>query len=78
MKIFDKIRKSVELGNNISSTRIIAYIILILIILLTLSIIVLNIIDNSRENGDLIIVLTSLLSHQLILLGVNKKIESKK
>jgi len=57
-----------------SSTRITSYVILLLIIIFSLSFIVMEILNNKISN-EIIIIFMSLLSHQLILLGLNKKYE---
>lgn len=59
-----------------STTRIISYIILLLIILLSLSFIVMLFIQMIIPN-EILIVFGSLLTHQLTLLGINKKLEGK-
>ena len=59
-----------------STTRIISYIMMILIVLMTLSFIVMLFIQMDISN-EILIVFGSLLTHQLTLLGINKKLEGK-
>lgn len=59
-----------------STTRIISYVITILIVLLSFVFMILTFMQEVISN-ELIIVFGSLLTHQLALLGINKKIETK-
>ena len=60
-----------------STTRIISYIMTILIVLMTLSFIVMLFVQMIIPN-EILIVYASLLTHQLTLLGINKKLENIK
>jgi len=77
MKFLNYIKKSIFTHDGKeSTTRITSYIILALIVILVLMFIVMEILSMTISN-EIITIFVSLLSHQLIILGVNKKYESK-
>lgn len=63
-------------GGKESSTRISAYVILLLILLFSLTLIVLEVLGEVISN-EIIIIFASLLTHHLTLLGINKNHEAK-
>lgn len=81
-KLFDAIRKSCEKNDEMSSTRITSYIILICIVLFVfyfLGIGVYIVVASVKVSipNELMIIFGSLLAHQLTLLGINKYNETK-
>ena len=74
------LKKSIlDSDGKISSTRISAYIILLIIILFSISFLIVftYILYTKGINNDMIIVFGMLLTHHLTLLGINKHIEKK-
>lgn len=74
------IKKSCERNNNVSSTRIIAYIITVLIITMTIFSLGAGIyiaLTTKVVPNEVVIILGMLLTHQLTLLGLNKHQETK-
>ena len=77
MKFLNYIKKSIfSHDGKQSTTRITSYIILGLIVALVAMFIVMEICTTTISN-EILIVFASLLGHQLALLGINKKYESK-
>jgi len=86
MKIFNKffgmIKKSCEKNNEVSSTRVTSFVILLMIVLFCLYFLGIGIyivVASATVSipGELLIVFGSLLTHQLTLLGINKYAETK-
>ena len=79
-KLFNLIERSCQNAINVSSTRVIAYLILVLIMLLTLTSVTAGIyiaFKTMTIPNELIVILGMLLAHQLTLLGINKHHETK-
>ena len=79
-KLFNLIERSCQNAIKVSSTRVIAYLILVLIMLLTLTSVTAGIyiaFKTMTIPNELIVILGMLLAHQLTLLGINKHHETK-
>ena len=81
-KIFSTLKQSCFHNGELSSTRVSAYIILLFVGMLIVYFITVGIyalIKQIAANipGEFLVVFGSLLSHHLILLGINKKAETK-
>jgi undecaprenyl pyrophosphate phosphatase UppP len=79
-KILNIIKISCEKNNSVSSTRIIAYIITVLVIIITILSLGAGIyiaISTKVIPNEIVIILGMLLTHQLTLLGINKYHETK-
>lgn len=79
-KILQIIKKSCGKNSDTSSSRVIAYIITVLVIVISMTCLVAGIyiaISLKQIPNEIIIILGMLLTHQLTLLGINKYHETK-